>query len=221
MTCGYERYIRTGGVSGRMTAARQAELLALHREHHAATCRTRCRACGAEDCASAACLRGILAAEETAMRLHERFDYSAIVDRPRLKLPRGARLVVWPVVNVEEWDIARPMPRGVSNPPGGVSVVPDIQNWGWHEYGMRVGVWRFFDLYKRLGVRPTLSLNARVCVDYERVAKDFGRDVADRIFRENPRAALESQEINAEPPVAPSAPRKQTFLGRLAASFRR
>jgi hypothetical protein len=67
MSCDYEKYIRTGGVSGRMTAARQAELLALHREHHAATCRTRCRACGAEDCASAACLRGILAAEETAM----------------------------------------------------------------------------------------------------------------------------------------------------------
>ena len=61
----------------------------------------------------------------------------------------------------------------------------------------------------------------RLTPAYERVAKDFGRDVADRIFRENPRAALESQEINAEPPVAPSAPRKQTFLGRLAATFRR
>jgi peptidoglycan/xylan/chitin deacetylase (PgdA/CDA1 family) len=37
---------------------------------------------------------------------------------------------------------------------------------------MRVGVWRFFDLYKRLGLAPTLSLNARVCLDYERVAAE-------------------------------------------------
>jgi hypothetical protein len=37
---------------------------------------------------------------------------------------------------------------------------------------MRVGVWRFFELYKRLGLRPTLSINARVCLDYERVATE-------------------------------------------------
>src|SRR3954468_14083997 len=37
---------------------------------------------------------------------------------------------------------------------------------------MRVGVWRFFELYRRLGIRPTLSINARVCEDYERVAAE-------------------------------------------------
>ena len=31
---------------------------------------------------------------ETAMRPDQRFDYSAIVDRKPLKLPRGARMVV-------------------------------------------------------------------------------------------------------------------------------
>jgi allantoinase len=51
-------------------------------------------------------------------------------------------------------------------------LLPDVPNWSWHEYGMRVGVWRFFELYKRLGVRPTLSVNARVCLDYERVARE-------------------------------------------------
>ena len=111
------------------------------------------------------------AAEETAMKLQERFDYSAIVDRPRLKLPRGARLVVWPVVNVEEWDIARPMPRGVSNPPGGVSVVPDIQNWGWHEYGMRVGIWRIMEVLQKHRIKPTVSINAKVCETRPRFAQ--------------------------------------------------
>ncbi|MBV9551199.1 MAG: polysaccharide deacetylase, partial [Alphaproteobacteria bacterium] len=41
----------------------------------------------------------------------ERVAYSAIVDRPPLKLPGGARIVVWPIVNLEVWDIARPMAR--------------------------------------------------------------------------------------------------------------
>jgi peptidoglycan/xylan/chitin deacetylase (PgdA/CDA1 family) len=36
---------------------------------------------------------------------------------------------------------------------------------------MRVGFWRFHALYERLGLRPTLSINARVTVDYERVAQ--------------------------------------------------
>ena len=42
-----------------------------------------------------------------------RFDYSAIVDRPRLVLPDGARIAVWTIVNVEEWDIESAMPRVV------------------------------------------------------------------------------------------------------------
>ena len=41
----------------------------------------------------------------------ERLPYSAIVDRPKRKLPGGARVVVWPIVNVEDWDINRPMAR--------------------------------------------------------------------------------------------------------------
>ena len=46
--------------------------------------------------------------------------------------------------------------------------MPDIPNWCWHEYGNRVGFWRFFELYERLGIKPSLSINARVCIDYPR-----------------------------------------------------
>ena len=100
----------------------------------------------------------------------KRAPYSAIVDRPPLKLPNRARIVVWTVVNLEFWSIARPMARQVLPAPTGEVLLPDLPNWAWHEYGMRVGVWRFFDLFRRLGIRPTLSINARVCVAYERVA---------------------------------------------------
>jgi allantoinase len=101
----------------------------------------------------------------------ERCDYSAIVDRPPLTLPGRARLVFWTIVNLEVWDIRKPMARQVLAPPAGATQIPDVPNWSWHEYGMRVGVWRFFDLFKRLDIRPTLSINARVCEDYPRVAE--------------------------------------------------
>jgi peptidoglycan/xylan/chitin deacetylase (PgdA/CDA1 family) len=106
----------------------------------------------------------------------KRCDYSAIVDRPPLKLPGGARLVLWPIVNLEVWDIARPMPRQVLPAPTGVALLPDVPHWTWHEYGMRVGVWRFFDLFKKRGVRPSLAINARVCEDYVRVAGEARRE---------------------------------------------
>jgi allantoinase len=102
----------------------------------------------------------------------ERADYSAIVDRPPLKLPGGARVVFWSIVNLEVWDIGKPMARQVLPAPTGAPMLPDVPNWSWHEYGMRVGVWRFFDLFRRLGIKPTLSINARVCEDYARVAEE-------------------------------------------------
>ena len=77
--------------------------------------------------------------------LEERVPYSAIVDRPKLTLPGNARLAVWVIVNVENWEIRRPMPRMVLPPPSGAPLLPDLPNWAWHEYGMRVGFWRFVE----------------------------------------------------------------------------
>jgi peptidoglycan/xylan/chitin deacetylase (PgdA/CDA1 family) len=109
--------------------------------------------------------------ESIAMIPAKRLRYSAIVDRPPLMLPEKARVVVWPVVNVEVWDIGRPMPRQVLPPPTGATLLPDVPHWGWHEYGMRVGFWRLKAVLDELKIVPSLSVNARVCLDYPRVAK--------------------------------------------------
>ena len=106
------------------------------------------------------------------MTPRERAIFSAIVDRPPIHLPGSARIVVWTIVNLEVWDIARPMARQILPAPTGQTLLPDVPNWSWHEYGMRVGVWRFFRLFQELGIRPTLSINARVCEDYPRVAAE-------------------------------------------------
>src|SRR5205814_6083444 len=41
----------------------------------------------------------------------DRVPYSAIIDRPALVLPDDARMIVWTIVNVEDWGIERPMPQ--------------------------------------------------------------------------------------------------------------
>jgi len=119
----------------------------------------------------------------------ERTPYSAIVDRPPLKLPGRARVVVWTIVNLEVWDIARAMARQVLPPPTGATLLPDVPNWSWHEYGMRVGFWRFEELYRRLKIRPTVAINARVCVDYPRVAqacRDAGWEFMGHSYEQGP-----------------------------------
>jgi len=63
------------------------------------------------------------------------------------------------------------MPRAVLPPPMGNPLLPDIPNWAWHEYGMRVGVWRFHEVLKDFGIVPTFALNGSVCQAYPRVAE--------------------------------------------------
>ena len=101
-----------------------------------------------------------------------RADYSPIFQRKPLKLPGGARVAVWPVINVEEWDINSPMARAVLPSPQGVSIIPDIANFGWFDYGMRVGFWRFKQVLDGHGIRATVSLNGSVCLSYPQLVKD-------------------------------------------------
>lgn len=107
----------------------------------------------------------------------ERIQYSPIADRAPLKLPGGARLVVWTIVNVEEWDINQTMPRTVLTPPAGGSPMPDIPNWAWHEYGNRVGLWRMLDVLDRCEIRAALAINGTAIKAYPhivRAAKERG-----------------------------------------------
>jgi allantoinase len=102
---------------------------------------------------------------------HERIPYSAIAHRPRLRLPDGARLVVWLIVNIEEWNPREPMPRTVLTPPAGGSPMPDIPNWAWHEYGNRVAFWRMLDVFDRFKMPAVLAINGSAIETYEPIAR--------------------------------------------------
>jgi peptidoglycan/xylan/chitin deacetylase (PgdA/CDA1 family) len=135
----------------------------------------------------------------------DRVPYTAIVDRPPLKLPGGARMAVWVIVNVEDWGIERPMPRTVLPPPMGVPLLPDLPNWAWHEYGMRVGFWRIKEVLEKHGVIPTLAINGIVCKNYPRVAqaaKDAGWEFMGHGYFQGPMHKLEDQRSAIRDTVA-------------------
>jgi allantoinase len=101
----------------------------------------------------------------------ERFAYSAIADRPPLNLPDGARMVVWVVINIEEWDFTQPMPRTVLTPPAGGSPMPDVPNWAWHEYGNRVGFWRLVELFDEFAIPAVLAINGSAIAAYPPIVR--------------------------------------------------
>src|ERR1700694_3377830 len=101
----------------------------------------------------------------------DRIAYSPITDRKPRKLPDGARMVVWVIINVEEWDATAPMPRTVLTPPAGGSPSPDIPNWAWHEYGNRVGFWRLLEVFDEFKIPAVLAINGSAIAAYPAIVR--------------------------------------------------
>jgi len=101
----------------------------------------------------------------------DRITYSAIADRSPLRLPDGARMAVWVIVNVEEWDPTQTMPRTVLTPPAGGAPMPDIPNWAWHEYGNRVGFWRILKVFDEFAIPGVLAINGSALSAYKPIVE--------------------------------------------------
>ena len=104
--------------------------------------------------------------ENIGSSVRGRLDYAPIHKRPSLMLPGNARVAVWTIVNVENWSPSGPMPRTVLPPPMGQPLLPDVPNWAWHEYGMRVGFWRFLETLGARGLKATFAVNGTACSLY-------------------------------------------------------
>jgi len=98
-----------------------------------------------------------------------RYPYSPIVRREPLRWPNGARLAVWVIPNIEHFHIDKP---GTALRPGSAQQVPDVYNFAWRDYGLRVGIWRIMSIFDKYGVRGTVALNAEVCEHYPAVVEE-------------------------------------------------
>ena len=131
-------------------------------------------------------------------RIRSRLPYEPITRRPKLKLPDGKRVAVWTIVNVENWAPSGAMPRAVLSPPMGQPLLPDIPNWAWHEYGMRVGFWRFLETLQSRGLKASFAVNGTALTVYEaacRAALEAGWDFVGHGFIQKPMHKVDDQKV--------------------------
>ena len=94
------------------------------------------------------------------------YRYLPITERKHFAWPGNARLALWVIPNIEFFHLDDSMP-GVNNERVSAphAKVPNVRNWALRDYGNRVGIWRFFEVLSRYGVRGTAALNSDIC-DY-------------------------------------------------------
>jgi peptidoglycan/xylan/chitin deacetylase (PgdA/CDA1 family) len=134
--------------------------------------------------------------QDVGRSVRDRAPYVPIHRRPRLALPGNARVAVWTIVNVENWSPQAPMPRTVLPPPMGNPLLPDVPNWAWHEYGMRVGFWRFVEVLGKRALKATFAVNGSACALYPeacRAALEAGWEFMGHGFAQQPMHRLEDQ----------------------------
>lgn len=77
--------------------------------------------------------------------------------------PDGAIVAVWPVVNVEWFE---PGAGGPALQPHLMTGNPEIANYGWREYGNRVGLQRLISIFRAAGIVASAAINADICARY-------------------------------------------------------
>jgi peptidoglycan/xylan/chitin deacetylase (PgdA/CDA1 family) len=91
------------------------------------------------------------------------YSYSPITERPPLEWPEGKRVAFYLGLNVEHYLVDRP---ATSTSPSTAMLTPDPMNYGWRDYGVRVGFWRMLELFDELDFPASVLLNSDVCRFY-------------------------------------------------------
>jgi peptidoglycan/xylan/chitin deacetylase (PgdA/CDA1 family) len=100
-----------------------------------------------------------------------RVPYAFYNDRPALPPPDRGAILVHLVINVENWVFDAGMPRTIITPPHGKASIPDVPNYSWVEYGMRVGLPRMIEAISARGLKASTSCNASGVDSYPRAAE--------------------------------------------------
>jgi allantoinase len=106
-----------------------------------------------------------------SVRRADRYEDSFIFERKPFKWPGNKTLAVWVVPNIEVWHYDSPAGTGVS--PNVRNIVPDVINYAWREYGMRVGLWRVADTLDAAGIKATVALNSAVAEAHPKALQEM------------------------------------------------
>lgn len=94
------------------------------------------------------------------------YDHSPIISRRPIHWPGGARVAFYIGLNIEHFHLDRP---STSINEATASLVPDALNYGWRDYGPRVGIWRLIKILDRHGIRASALVNSEVPERYPEI----------------------------------------------------
>lgn len=96
------------------------------------------------------------------------FTYSPIIERPPTTWPQGARVAFYLGLNIEHYQVDKP---STSIFGGTAGLTPDALNYGWRDYGPRVGIWRMIESLDRHGVPASVLVNSDVFRHYPQIVQ--------------------------------------------------
>lgn len=101
------------------------------------------------------------------MQSNPRVPFTLSNQRAPLAPMNGKHIIVNVAMNIEYWPFERPMPRGIIPAPHGVQPKPpDIPNFSWVEYGLRVGMPRIMAMLAKRNIKASALINAQVADVY-------------------------------------------------------
>jgi len=96
---------------------------------------------------------------------HTRYDYVPLNERKDYNWPGGKRLAFCITTNVEVFAFGKG--RGHDNAKHGE---PQTQrNYSWRDYGNRIGIWRFFDMFDQFKLPAAHNANSLLCDYYPQI----------------------------------------------------
>ena len=87
--------------------------------------------------------------------INRRYDYSPIINRPKIEWPEHGRIALWVAPNIEYFHFDMPI-RG-----SGSNHAPDVPGYTLRDYGSRVGVFRIMDVLDKFSIRASVLAQRR------------------------------------------------------------
>ena len=87
---------------------------------------------------------------------HQRYDYIPLTERKDYSWPEGKRLAFVMTTNVECFAFG----AGLGHDPAKTGEPQTHRNYSWRDYGNRIGIWRFLELFEELNLPAGHNVNS-------------------------------------------------------------
>lgn len=128
------------------------------------------------------------------LKSHDRYDYSAIVDRPDYNWPGEKRLAVHLCLNIEHFAFG----EGLGNDYAAPQPLPNHRSYAWRDYGNRVGAWRLLEFAQAYELKFAALINTELydyCPSLVRAVADGGHEIVGHGRTNSERQADMSPEL--------------------------